>query len=161
MSEPRRWMLYGMNAKGAAVVTGPVLDPDARVEVIEAAPAEAELERLRELTSHNLDRTDNHAYDLRQRLNRAVRWLREAEDIARIEMPAWPTADRIRDIYEQVNEDVQNGRTTVPPLRQRLAEAEAELERLQEVLSVLASWHIRDSDDGPAMREVARQALKR
>jgi hypothetical protein len=74
-----------------------------------------------------LPRTDDHAYDLRQRLNRAVRWLREAEDIARTEMPAWPTADRIRDIYEQVGDDVLNGKTDVPPLKQRLAEAEQAL----------------------------------
>jgi hypothetical protein len=60
------------------------------------------------------------AYRLRQHLNRAVRELRAAEDIARIEMPAWPTADRIRDIYEQVSEDVLNGKTTKPPLLQRL-----------------------------------------
>jgi hypothetical protein len=89
-----------------------------------------------------LPRTDNRAYDLRQRLNRAIRWLREAEDIARIEMPAWPTADRIRDIYEQVGEDVLNGRTTVPPLLQRLRESEARVEALEaqrdEALKLLA-----------------------
>lgn len=77
-------------------------------------------------SSGALARTDDRAYDLRQRLNRAVRWLREAEDIARVEMPAWPTADRIRSIYEQVTEDVLNGRESVPPMRQRLTEAEAE-----------------------------------
>jgi hypothetical protein len=71
-----------------------------------------------------LPRTDDRAYDLRQRLNHAIQWLREAEDIARIEMPAWPTADRIRDIYEQITEDVLNGKTTQPPLLQRLREAE-------------------------------------
>jgi hypothetical protein len=81
-----------------------------------------------------LVRTNDRAYDLRQRLNRAVRWLREAEDIARTEMPAWPTADRIRDIYEQVGEDVLNGKKTIPPLRQRLAEAEADRDRYGEAL---------------------------
>jgi hypothetical protein len=74
-----------------------------------------------------LPRTEDRAYDLRQRFNRAVRWLREAEDIARTEMPAWPTADRIRDIYEQITDDLLNGKTTVPPLKQRLAEAEQAL----------------------------------
>lgn len=72
-----------------------------------------------------LPRTEDGRYDLLQRLNRAVRWLREAEDIARLEMPALPTADRIREIYEQVTEDVLNGKTTVPPLRERLTVAEA------------------------------------
>lgn len=79
-----------------------------------------------------LPRTDDRAYDLRQRLNRAIQWLREAEDIARIEMPASPTADRIRDIYEQITEDVLNGKTTRPPLLQRLREAEQKLAQAED-----------------------------
>ena len=78
-------------------------------------------------------RTGDYHYELRQLLELAVRRLREAEDIARIEMPAWPTADRIRDIYEQVTADVLNGTLSVPPLRQRLADAEAEIARLRGV----------------------------
>jgi hypothetical protein len=90
------------------------------------------LEReIAQFRTRELPRTDNRGYDLRQRFNRAVRWLRDAEDIARIEMPAWPTADRIRDIYEQITDDLLNGKTTVPPLRQRLADAEAEIARLE------------------------------
>jgi len=77
----------------------------------------------------SLPRTDNRAYDLRQRLNRAVRWLREAEDIARVETPALVTADRIRDIYEQVTEDVLNGKASIPPLRERLAKAERRVDQ--------------------------------
>jgi hypothetical protein len=90
-----------------------------------------------------LPRTDNMAYDLRQRLNRAVRWLRDAEDIARIEMPAWPTADRIRDIYEQISEDVLNGKTTKPPLLERLRNAEAENAKLRQA--------VQDRDDALSM----------
>lgn len=71
------------------------------------------------------------AYRLRLRLNAAVRELRAAEDIARVEMPAWPTADRIRDIYEQISDDLLNGKTTVPPLKQRLREAEEALRALR------------------------------
>ena len=74
-----------------------------------------------------LPRTNSRTYDLKQRLNRAMRWLREAEDIARIEMPGWPTADRIRDIYEQLSEDVLNGNLSRPPLLERLSEWERAL----------------------------------
>jgi uncharacterized protein with PhoU and TrkA domain len=72
------------------------------------------------------------AYRLRMKLNVAVRALRDAEDIARVEMPAWPTADRIRDIYEQIGEDVLNGKTTKPPLLQRLREAEEKLAKAKD-----------------------------
>jgi hypothetical protein len=74
------------------------------------------------------------AYDLRFRLNNAVRWLRRAEDIARVERPGWPTADRIRDIYEQVSDDVLNGKVSVPPLKQRLTEAERRVGELKRAL---------------------------
>lgn len=110
----------------------------------------------------SLPRTDDRAYDLRQRLNRAVRWLREAEDIARIEMPAWPTADRIRDIYEQVSEDVLNGKRNIPPLLQRLREAEADRDRYGEALE-----EIRDTDpvdnalDPQRAARIAASALTR
>jgi hypothetical protein len=74
------------------------------------------------------------AYRLRLKLNAAARELRDAEDIARMEMPAWPTADRIRDIYEQVSEDVLNGKTSKPPLLQRLRESEEENRELRAAL---------------------------
>lgn len=106
----------------------------------------------------SLPRTDNIQYDLRQRLNRGVRWLREAEDIARIEMPGWPTADRIRDIYEQVSEDVLNGRTSVPPLLQRYREAVAERDALQRRVERLTEE--RDQARAALARVVAREALK-
>lgn len=108
---------------------------------------------------NGLRRTDDRAYDLRQRLNRAVRWLREAEDIARVEMPAYPTADRIREIYEQITEDVLNGLVYVPPLRQRLVEAEAETERLQKVLATIGNaqpWLY----DFAGLRSLARDAIE-
>jgi hypothetical protein len=74
-------------------------------------------------------------YRLRQHLNAAVRQLRDAEDIARMEMPAtMPTADRIRSIYEQISEDVLNGKTNRPPLLQQLRESEARCSRLAAAL---------------------------
>jgi hypothetical protein len=73
-------------------------------------------------------------YRLAQHLNAAVRQLRDAEDIARMEMPRYPTADRIREIYEQVSADVLNGKTGVPPLAQRFQESEARASRLANVL---------------------------
>jgi hypothetical protein len=63
------------------------------------------------------------AYRLRLKLNAAVRELRDGE-----------TADRIRDIYERVSEDVLNGRVSKPPLLQRLREAEAENRELRAAL---------------------------
>jgi hypothetical protein len=104
--------------------------------------------------SERLPRTDNLAYDLRQRLDRAMRWLREAEDIARIEMPAWPTADRIRSIYEQITADVLNGKTSVPPIRQRLTEAEAEVERLRELARAYAYNYGVDPGSSPELAEL-------
>jgi hypothetical protein len=74
-------------------------------------------------------------YRLVQPLNRAVRQLRDAEDIARIEMSHMPTADRIRSIYEQIAADLLNGTTTVPPIAQRLRESEARCGRLATALS--------------------------
>jgi len=88
--------------------------------------------------SDRLPRTENRAYDLRQRLNRAMRWLREAEDIARIEMPAWPTAaDRIRDIYEQLTDDVLNGRTDRPPHIAETALAEERAKVVEEIAAFI------------------------
>lgn len=80
-------------------------------------------------------------YELREHLKKAVRELRDAEDLTRLNPSLWPdklgTADRIRSIYEQVNEDVLEGRTTRPPLLQRLAIAEdnlrVALNRLEEL----------------------------
>lgn len=93
-------------------------------------------ERVIELTEAPIPRHDppDLRYDLRLRLNRGVRWLREAEDIARIEMPAWPTADRIRSIYEQVTADVLDGKTTKPPIARQLTEAQERIERLEAAL---------------------------
>lgn len=53
--------------------------------------------------------------------------LREAEDLARTG-PVWqdmPTADRIRSIYEQITEDVLEGRVDQPPLLERLRRSES------------------------------------
>ena len=80
-------------------------------------------------------------YVMRQHLKKAVRALRDAEDLARLNpWGIWenvPTADRIRSIYEQVNEDLLEGSTARPPLLQRLAIAEDNLRvacnRLQEL----------------------------
>jgi hypothetical protein len=80
------------------------------------------------------------AYELRQLLQGAVRPLRDAEDLARLRMPAWPTADRIRDIYEQIGDDLLNGRSSVPPLKQRLREADAEVDRLRTALLSVAAF---------------------
>jgi hypothetical protein len=99
-------------------------------------------------------RTGDTAYDLRQRLNHAVCWLREAEDIARLEMPAWPTADRIREIYEQITEDVLNGKTDVPPLRQRLAEAEADNARLLAAIEDYRLWRPGEKGHAAAHRRL-------
>ncbi len=107
-------------------------------ELLTAAGVLELLEERERLKADNeagkLERTNDRAHDLRQRLNRSVRWLREAEDIARVEMPGWPTADRIRAIYEQITEDVLNGRTSVPALRERAEKAEAKVERLRWLL---------------------------
>lgn len=122
------------------------------------------VERNREieaLRATALPRTDNRGYDLRQRFNRAVRWLRDAEDIARSEMPGWPTADRIRDIHEQITDDLLNGRTSVPPLKQRLAEAENALR----ILGDPENWQGDPHDQAATLYghftpfELARKAL--
>lgn len=104
----------------------------ARTDIPELANAVISLvDENRRLSNARLERTNDMAYDLLQRMNKAVQWLREVEDIARMGMPAWPTADRIREIYEQISDDVLNGRSSVPPLKQRLSEAENENRRLQ------------------------------
>ena len=80
-------------------------------------------------------------YEMRQLLKKAVRALRDAEDLARLNpWGIWenvPTADRIRSIYEQINEDVLEGSTARPPLLQRVAIAEGNLrvalDRLEEL----------------------------
>jgi hypothetical protein len=88
-------------------------------------------------------------YELRQLLKKANRALRDAEDLARLNpWGIWEnmaTADRIRSIYEQINEDVLEGRMSRPPLLQRLTVAEdnlriacdrlAELNALDDLLS--------------------------
>lgn len=74
---------------------------------------------------------EDTGYRLTLHIKRAIQELRQAEDIARMELPtSSPTADRIRDIYEQVSEDVLNGKSNIPPLKQRLAEAETLIEQL-------------------------------
>ena len=73
-------------------------------------------------------------YRLVRHLNAAVRRLRDAEDIARMEMPHMPTADRIRSIYEQITADVLEGQTYLPPLVQRLRESEERCTRMADVL---------------------------
>jgi hypothetical protein len=111
-----------------------------------------------------LPRTFSRPYDLRQRLNRAVRYLRDAEDIARLEMPAWPTADRIRSIYEQITADVLEGSTWMPPIRERLDTAETELAALREAARAVASFHgvvsDRDYFANRPIRGEAMQALR-
>jgi hypothetical protein len=89
-------------------------------------------------------------YELRELLKKANRALRDAEDLVRLNPGLWgnvPTADRIREIYEQVTEDVLEGRATRPPLMQRVRIAEdnatiladrlAELGELDSVLARL------------------------
>lgn len=69
-------------------------------------------------------------YELRQLLGKAVRALRDAEDLTRLNPGIWRdsiAADRIRSIYEQINEDVLEGSTARPPLLERLAIAEDNL----------------------------------
>jgi hypothetical protein len=81
--------------------------------------------------------------------------------MARVEMPAWPTADRIRDIYEQITDDLLNGKTTVPPLKQRLASFEAALAYLADH----ESWQGDPHDQTATLHghftpfELARKAL--
>lgn len=96
-----------------------------------------------EVSVHEVPSDHAEAYDLRLRLKRAIRWLRDAEDIARVNKPAWPTADRIRSIYEQITEDVLNGRTSLPSVLERLESAESESESLRAALAELvreADW---------------------
>jgi hypothetical protein len=79
-------------------------------------------------------------YELRQRLKKAVYELRDAEDLTRLNPGLWPdsiAADRIRSIYEQINEDVLEGKTSRPPLLEQLRITEENLkiacDRLQEL----------------------------
>lgn len=51
-------------------------------------------------------------YRMTMELKAAVRHLRAAEDIARLEMSYPKLADRIREIYEHASEDVLNGKST-------------------------------------------------
>lgn len=67
-------------------------------------------------------REGDYEYEVMQLLNKANRVLRDAEDLSRMERPAWPTADRIRSIHEQITFDVMNGRVNVPPVMQQLSE---------------------------------------
>ena len=78
---------------------------------------------------------------LRQRLNAAMRHLRDAEDYARMQMPAWPTADRIRDIHEQLTFDVINGRRG-DKYGERMGhpEGSADHEQLEAIARALANW---------------------
>lgn len=93
--------------------------------------------RLRDLPGEG-----NHNYRLMQHLNRAMNAMRDAEDYARMTMPAWPTADRIRSVYEQLSVDVINGRSSVPT---RLEQVRALVTELAE--SLAAARHQLATDD--------------
>lgn len=76
------------------------------------AKAEAEVEAYRVEVDRldpdlNVDRTNW----LVRKLDKAMRHLRDAEDLARLDpnFSRLPTADRIRFIYEQITEDVYKG----------------------------------------------------
>jgi hypothetical protein len=81
------------------------------------ARAEAEVEAYRVEVDRldpelNADRTNW----LVRKLDKAMRHLRDAEDLARLDpnFSRLPTADRIRFIYEQITEDVYNGSSGSP-----------------------------------------------
>lgn len=69
----------------------------------------------------------NYSYELRQRLHKAMRWLREAEDFCRQQAgpDAHPesyvevAARRIRVIHEKLTSDVLQGKITVPTAEER------------------------------------------
>lgn len=89
--------------------------------------------------------------------------LLEQVERTEIEMPAWPTADRIRDIYEQITDDLLNGRTSVPPLKERLAISESHATALGELLNA-STQHRRLCTESTTARldaasDAARQAL--
>lgn len=78
----------------------------------------------------------DHVYELRQLLNKATNALRDAEDLTRL-TSIWDqtgTADRIRSIYEQITEDLSNGRTSIPPLLERLRTSDATVSVLWDAL---------------------------
>lgn len=77
---------------------------------------------------------EDFRYRLTQKLDAAVRALRDAEDIARVEYPDLPAADRVRSIYEQVTADLLEGKTNVPPIARRLRNSEARCLRLANAL---------------------------
>lgn len=65
---------------------------------------------------------------LLRKLDPAMRHLRDAEDFARLKMPAWPTADRIREVHEKLTDDVLRGTTTRPTAREQMATFRAQVE---------------------------------
>jgi hypothetical protein len=77
---------------------------------------------------------EDFRYRLVQKLNAAVRALRDAEDIARVEYPEWPAADRVRSVYEQITADLLDGTVTRPPLVRRLRDSEERALRLANAL---------------------------
>lgn len=78
---------------------------------------------------------ENFRYEITQLLDHAVYSLRQAEDLARIRRPNLPIADRVRSIYEQVSEDILNGKLGTPPLVQRLRNSERRALRLADELA--------------------------
>jgi hypothetical protein len=103
-------------------------------------------------------------YELRELLKKATRALRDAEDLTRLNPDLWPdsiAADRIRSIYEQVNEDVLEGSTARLPLLERLRTTEEALMRAIAALVAIRNHeeHPGSSPPDDEMREIARAAL--
>lgn len=78
---------------------------------------------------------EDFRYRLTQKLDAAVRALRDAEDIARVERPESPAADRVRSIYEQITADLLDGRTNLPPIARRLRNSQERCLRLANALA--------------------------
>jgi len=78
---------------------------------------------------------ESFRYELTQFLEHAVYSLRQAEDYARMRRPQSPVADRVRSIYEQISEDILNGKVRVPPLLQRLRLSEQRALRMADELA--------------------------
>ena len=80
-------------------------------------------------------------YEVRQYLDQAMRALRDAEDWARLRTGNEPLATRVRQIHEQLTDDVMNGKLNVPSAPDDLKEA---LDKLLEIMGM---------DKGPTEQE--------
>ncbi len=109
-----------------------------RVQALEAAAA------ARSLGPRPTDEPGHErAYWLRQKMDAAIMHLRHIEDYSRSHWDEGippegsfdeATADRARNIYEQITADLLEGKLDTPPITQRLSATEAERDRLLSLL---------------------------